>query len=86
MLAQYDNGEWYAAKVRATSRAADGAQLYVVAFDEDGLVQHLPAQRLRAPRTATPQGAGASCGEPPLLLGRGPRTLRLSCEPLDTAY
>eukprot|EP00900_Chrysochromulina_parva_P021854 jgi/Chrpa1/4301/Chrysochromulina_OHIO_Genome00001885-RA len=55
VLAQYDNGEWYAAKVRATSRAADGAQLYVVAFDEDGLVQHLPAQRLRAPRTATPQ-------------------------------
>ena len=60
VLAQYDNGEWYAAKVRATSRAADGAQLYVVAFDEDGLVQHLPAQRLRAPRTATPQAPRAA--------------------------
>ena len=51
-LAQHDNGEWYDARITATSRAEDGSARYVVKFDEDGLVQHLLLERLRAPNAA----------------------------------
>jgi len=52
VMAQYDNGEWYEARITATSRAEDGSARWVVKFNEDGLVQHLPVERLRAPAGA----------------------------------
>ena len=45
--AQFGNGEYYRAKVTATSRADDGSLRYVVRFEDDGVTLHLPIEKLR---------------------------------------
>ena len=45
--ALYTNGEWYRAKLTATSRATDGSERFVARFEDDGVTLHLPRESLR---------------------------------------
>ena len=45
--AQFTNGEWYTAKIMATSRADDGSQTFVTRFEDDGVTLHLRPEMLR---------------------------------------